>query len=126
MERIDDFEHRRKHLKDLSEGELEKRFWDLLGQVVDPLVELARTHTTPSVERSVLLRMGFSSLEADSIVKNVIDHNLIAKGAGHVVYRIAREENLDIRTAGQRLGAGELWDKAGDVFFKAKTNSDKG
>lgn len=125
MERIDDFEHRRKHLKELPEEQLEKRFWDLLEQVADPLVELARTHTTPSVERSVLLRMGFSSLEADSLVKHVIDHHLMAKGAGHVVYRIAREENLDIRTAGLRLGAGELWDKAGDIFFGTKTNSDQ-
>jgi len=36
--------------------------------VVDPLLEYGRTHTTPSIERSVLLRMGFSSLEAKPLV----------------------------------------------------------
>ena len=36
----------------------------LTGQLVDPLLELAKENTSPAIERSVLLRMGFSSLEA--------------------------------------------------------------
>ena len=62
MERKDDFQARRQHLADLSDQELHQRFWDLLDQVVEPLAQLARTHTSPAIERSVLLRMGFSSI----------------------------------------------------------------
>ena len=64
MERKDDFQERRKHLADLSETELEERFWKLAEELIDPVVELARKNTSPSIERSILLRMGFSSVEA--------------------------------------------------------------
>ena len=64
MKRDDDFAERRKHIADLSDDELYARFWELTTQVVTPLYELGRTNTTPSVERSVLLRMGVSSLDA--------------------------------------------------------------
>ncbi len=116
MERDDDFETRRKHLAGLSEDELEKRFWDLAGKLTDPIIELARTHTTPSIERSVLLRMGFSSIEAASIVKQVMEHDLLSKGAGHVVYKTAQDRALDIRQAGLLLGSGQLWETAASLF----------
>ncbi len=61
MKRADDFEVRRKHIAELTDEELYQRFWELTDQVVDPLLELGRKNTTPSVERSVLLRMGVSS-----------------------------------------------------------------
>ena len=63
MKRADDFESRREHLRNMSDEELKNYFWQLAQQVVDPLLEYGRTHTSPSIERSVLLRMGFSSLE---------------------------------------------------------------
>jgi D-ornithine 4,5-aminomutase subunit alpha len=63
-ERADDFEARRAHLKNMSDAELHACFWNLVDRIVAPLVEEARTHTSPSIERSVLLRMGFSSTEA--------------------------------------------------------------
>lgn len=47
--------------------------------------------------------MGFSSLEAKDIVDKVINHGLIGKGAGHIVYRLAKLENLEIREAGLKL-----------------------
>ncbi|MEJ2088264.1 MAG: D-ornithine 4,5-aminomutase subunit OraS, partial [Gammaproteobacteria bacterium] len=62
--RTDDFESRRQHLKRLSDEALHERFWSLVGQLTAPLIEEARTHTSPAIERSVLLRMGFSSIEA--------------------------------------------------------------
>lgn len=116
MERHDDFDRRRRHLADLSEQQLEERFWALTGELIDPLLELARTHTSPSIERSVLLRMGFSSLEARAIVEQTLDHELIGKGAGHVVYRVAREQGLSIRDAGCKLAEGRLWDTAQAAF----------
>ena len=69
--RPDDFEGRRRHLSSLTDEELHARFWDLAGCIVEPLVEEARTHTTPSIERSVLLRMGLSSVEARSLVSRL-------------------------------------------------------
>lgn len=120
IERKDDYKTRRKHLEGLSEEELEKRFWELAEKLTDPLIELARTHTTPSIERSVLLRMGFSSMEADSIVRQAVDHNLISKGAGHVVYRVAENRGIGIREAGLSLSSGNLWDEASKLFTGGK------
>jgi len=101
--REDDYLKRREHLASLSDEELKTMFWDLAEKTVEPLVDLAYKNTTPAIERSVLLRMGFSSLEAKDIVDKVITHGLIGKGAGHVVYRLAKLENLEIREAGLKL-----------------------
>ena len=100
MERADDYLKRREHLKDLSEEQLEARFWKLTEKLMNPVIKLAETHTSPSIERSVLLRMGFSSLESTAIVGQVLAHGLIGKGAGHIVYKIAKEKDMDIREAG--------------------------
>ncbi len=116
MTRQDDFEDRRKHLKDLSDEELKIRFWDLANQVVEPLIKLAKGHTTPAIERSVLLRMGFSSIEAKAIVDRVVDYGLIGKGAGHVVYKVAKMKNVSIREAGLSLIEGNYWDEVLSSF----------
>lgn len=117
MKRNDDFQERRKHLHNLSSEELKARFWDLAEQAVDPLLDLAKTHTTPAIERSVLLRMGFSSLEVKPLVEMVIDHGLIGKGAGHVVYKVSVEKNLPLRQAGLELIEGKHWEDA-VAYFK--------
>ncbi|MDO5300876.1 MAG: ornithine aminomutase subunit alpha [Tissierellia bacterium] len=116
MERQDDFQERRKHLSNLSEDELKAKFWELIGEIVDPIADYAYKHTTPSIERSVLLRMGFSSIEATALVEGVLDRGLIGHGAGHIVYRIAKENNLDIRDAGLALVDGKYWDQAVEIF----------
>lgn len=114
--RADDFVSRREHLKNMTDEQLKDYFWQLTEKVVDPLLELARTHTTPSVERSVLLRMGFSSLEAKPIVEGAIDRGLIGHGTGNVIYRIAKEKNISIREAGLALIEGKFWDDAVTMF----------
>lgn len=101
--RTDDYLTRRKHLEKLSDQELKERFWMLADEATKPLIDLAYKHTTPAIERSVLLRMGFSSIEAQKIVTNVIQHQLIGKGAGHVVYRYSTLRNISIREAGLAL-----------------------
>ena len=116
LKRDDDFLTRRKHLDGLSDEQLKERFWEIAEKVVDPLLELAKTHTSPSVERSVLLRMGFSSLEAKPLVDGVMEHGLIAKGAGNVVYRISKEKNISIRQAGLELIDGKHWEDAVKMF----------
>ncbi|MBF4693728.1 ornithine aminomutase subunit alpha [Fusibacter ferrireducens] len=116
LKREDDFQQRRVHLADLTDEQLKERFWNLLEEVVDPLLDLAKTHTSPAVERSVLLRMGFSSLEAQPLVDGAIDRGLIGHGAGHVVYKVAQAKNLDIRTAGLELIEGKHWDDAVTMF----------
>lgn len=121
MSRADDFQDRRKHLANLTEEQLEQRFWELAGKIVDPIVDLARKNTSPSIERSVLLRMGFSSIEAKAIVDGAIDRGLMGKGAGHIVYRLAKEKNMDIREAGLKLVEGEMWDEV-VAFFKGGAN----
>lgn len=118
--RQDDFATRREHLKDLTDAQLKERFWSLIEQIVDPMLDLAKTHTTPSVERSVLLRMGFSSLEIKPLVEGAIDRGLIGKGVGHIVYRIAKENNMDIRQAGLEMIEGNHWDQAVAIFKGGK------
>lgn len=110
LKREDDYSTRREHLKDLSDAELKKYFWELVEKTVDPLLDMAKTHTTPSVERSVLLRMGFSSLEAKPLVEMAIDRELIGKGVGHLVYKASKDNNLSIRDAGLAMLDGKLWD----------------
>lgn len=116
MQRPDDFNERRKRLARLSNEELKKRFWELTEKVVDPLVDLARTHTSPSIERSVLLRMGFSSLEAKAIVDKVAELGLLGKGAGHVVLKAARALGLEYREAGRAMAAGQHWEIVEELF----------
>jgi D-ornithine 4,5-aminomutase subunit alpha len=120
MKRADDFQERRKHLADLSDQELYDKFWALAGQIVDPLLELGKKNTTPSVERSVLLRMGFSSIEVKPIVEGCIDRGLMGKGAGHVVYRLAKEKNISVREAGLMLAEGKGWDEVTASFKGGK------
>lgn len=117
MNRADDFQEKRKHLAGLSDAELESRFWQLAGEIVDPLIEMARTHTSPSIERSVLLRMGFSSTEAKGIVDRCVEKGLLGKGAGHIVWKVATEKGLDIRKAGLELAEGKHWN---ELKFAAK------
>lgn len=107
MHRSDDFAVRRQHLAHLSEAELEQRFWDLANKIMEPLVEMARTHTSPSIERSVILRMGFSSVEAQGIVKRVEELGLLGKGAGNVVWQLAKLNNCSINIAAEMLLSDE-------------------
>ncbi|SHJ32128.1 D-ornithine 4,5-aminomutase S subunit [Dethiosulfatibacter aminovorans DSM 17477] len=116
LKREDDFTTRRVHIADLSDAELKERFWQLAEEAVAPLLDMAKTHTTPSVERSVLLRMGFSSIEAQPIVNGVMERGLMGKGAGHVVYRIAKEKNISVRQAGLEMIDGKHWDDAVEIF----------
>lgn len=120
MKRADDFEQRRKHIANLSDEELYKKFWELTAQVVDPLLELGRKNTTPSVERAVLLRMGVSSLDTQKIVEGAMDRGLMGHGTGHVVYAISKEKGISIREASEKLAQGEYWDDAVEYFKKKK------
>ena len=120
MKREDDFTTRREHLKNLSDAELKNRFWSLTEQLVDPLLALGRENTTPSIERSVLLRMGFSSLEAKALVDGCMERNLLGHGAGNVVYRYAKEKGLAIREAGLALLQPGAMDEAAGLFGGAK------
>jgi len=110
-ERPDDFETRRARLRALSDAELRAYFWQLAERIVAPLVEEARTHTTPSIERSVLLRMGFSSLEAQALVARLHARGLLPHGAGRLVLELARRKGLGMREAGEALLAGRHWEE---------------
>jgi len=116
MKRQDDYATRRAHLANLTDDQLKDRFWQLCGQVVDPLLKLGYEHTSPAIERSVLLRMGFSSLEVKDIVAGAIERGLIGHGAGNVVYKLAKAKNMEIRDAGLALAQGKLWDEAAAQF----------
>lgn len=111
MQRVDDFEQRRQHLKAKSDAELHTYFWSLAEQVVRPLVEEARTHTSPSLERSVLMRMGFSSIETKALVNKMLERGVLGHGAGHLVLKLAQANNISVRDAGLCLLRDECWEE---------------
>ena len=110
IERPDDFESRRAHLRKLADSELHAYFWELAEKIVNPLIDEARTHTTPSIERAVLLRMGFSSFEAKALVDQMRGRGLLGHGAGHLVLNLATARNLSVRAAGEALLDGHHWE----------------
>ncbi len=118
--REDDFAVRRAHLANLSDEELYNEFWAMAEKVVKPLLELGEKNTSPAIERSVLLRMGFSSIECKAIVDGVMDRGLMGKGAGHVVYKLAKAKDMTVREAGVKLANGEMWQEATDLFKGGK------
>jgi len=109
VERPDDFEKRRRRLEALSDEALHQRFWSLVEEIVAPLVAEARTHTSPSIERSVLLRMGFSSIEAKALVEGMAQRGLLGQGVGRLVFELAKSRNLTVRDAGLALLDGKHW-----------------
>ena len=110
MAREDTFGIQREHLAGLTDARLEERFWELGAQVVDPLVELARHHTSPSIERSVLMRMGIDSLTCMAVVAECEKRGLLGHGAGHVVLVCMQTWKCDAPEAARRLAGGEGWD----------------
>lgn len=116
MKREDDFQVRREHLISMDDRELHEYFWRLAEKAVEPMLKLGYENTTPAIERSVLLRMGFSSLEVKPIVEGAMERGLLGHGAGNIVYRLAKSRDTDIRSAGLELAEGRLWDEAAALF----------
>lgn len=110
-ERADDFGTRRRRLSALSDQELHDYFWSLAEKLVAPLIAEARTHTTPSIERSVLLRMGFSSVEAKALVERLRERGLLGHGAGKLILELAQQKRISVRAAGTALLAGRCWEE---------------
>jgi D-ornithine 4,5-aminomutase subunit alpha len=96
-------------LQSLTDEELHAHFWHLAQAIVGPLLAEARSHTSPSIERSVLLRMGFSSLEAGQLVEQMGQRELLGHGAGRLVLELADARDLSVRDAGLALLAGRHW-----------------
>ncbi|MBC7194091.1 MAG: ornithine aminomutase subunit alpha [Caldisericia bacterium] len=120
MVREDDFEKRREHLKKMNEEELINYFWQLTEKIVEPLYELSYTHTSPSIERSVLLRMGFSSVEAKKIVKHLVDNSLLGHGAGRIVLLYSELKGKNYLDAGKELAEGIGWEEVLDYYRRNK------
>ena len=102
-DRLEKFSQRQSELHQMTDEELKNRFWELCNQTVAPIVELARTHTSPSIERSVLLRMGLDSLTAHAVVDRVIEAGLLGKGAGHVLLKVAQKLGCEIPAAAKAI-----------------------
>ena len=105
QEREARFERLRAELATMDDEALKARFWALCEQVMTPIVELARTHTSPSIERAMLLRMGVDSVTTHSVVENVYQAGLLGKGAGHAVWRLAKRDGISIPEAAARIAA---------------------
>lgn len=102
-DRIARYERLRAELSTMDDEALKERFWSLCGQIMSPVVDLARTHTSVSIERSVLLRMGIASTTTHAVVDHIYQENLLGKGAGHVVWKLAQRDGIDIRQAAEAI-----------------------
>jgi D-ornithine 4,5-aminomutase subunit alpha len=118
-ERTDDYATRREHLKHMSDAELKAYFLELADKIVDPLLDLAYKNTSKSIERSILLRMGFNSLEAKAIVDQLHENNLLRKGSGQCVYLVSKNKQISIREAGLLLQNGHEIEYLNE-YFEAK------
>ncbi|MEI6286275.1 MAG: ornithine aminomutase subunit alpha [Bacillota bacterium] len=118
MQRTDDFAERRVALGTLSDDQLKARFWELAGAVVDPMLKIAKNHTSPSIERSVLLRMGFSSADSKEIVNRCLEHSLLGKGAGHCIVKLAELRDCNYLAAGAMLANNDGWLELLSVWCK--------
>jgi D-ornithine 4,5-aminomutase subunit alpha len=105
------FEQRKAMLEKMSDEELNQLFWQRAEEIVDPLIDLARKNTSPSIERSVLLRMGFNSMEAKVIVDGIFERDLLGKGAGGILVNMAKKTGKDYMTYGKELVDGKNWDE---------------
>ncbi|MDY0087693.1 MAG: D-ornithine 4,5-aminomutase subunit OraS [Coriobacteriia bacterium] len=112
MVRSDTYDEVRKPLAGLTDAQLETRFWEDARAVVEPMVEFARTHTSPSIERSVLMRMGVDSPTSMAVVAECEKHGLLGHGAGHVVLVLMSEWGCAPPETARRLAAGEGWEVA--------------
>ncbi|MBU1092930.1 MAG: ornithine aminomutase subunit alpha [Firmicutes bacterium] len=114
--RNDDYNERKKHLESYTDQELKAYFYKLTDQIIDPLLNLAYEYTTPAIERSILMRMGFSSIEAKAITDRLFDYGLLEFGAGNVVYMLYQREYMSIREAGLMLLEGKTIEDMVEVF----------
>jgi D-ornithine 4,5-aminomutase subunit alpha len=112
--RKDRFARRQAELATLSDAELKERFWRLCDQVVAPIADLARTHTSPSIERSVLLRMGVDSISSHGVVDRIFEAGLLPMGAGNVLLKVAERAGTDVRGAAAAILANK--DVLQDLF----------
>lgn len=97
------FETLRAELATMDDDALKDRFWQLCQEVMTPVVELGKIHTTPSIERSVLLRMGIDSVTTHAVVENLNVAGILGKGAGHAVLRLSQRDGIDLRAAANRI-----------------------
>ena len=107
MDRLQVCQKRREELKKLSDEQLKKRFWELCEKAVQPMVDLARTHTSPSIERAVLLRMGIDSLTAKGVVERCTEMGILGHGAGSALLKVSERDRIDLRVAAQKVAGNK-------------------
>lgn len=116
MKRTDDFQERRVHLANLTDDQLEARFWELANKLVDPFLKWVTSTPHPPLNVPFCCAWGFLPSKQKPLLTAAIEHNLIAHGAGNVIYRLAKAQNSEIRPAGLALADGKLWDEAEKLF----------
>ena len=118
--KLEEFEKKRNELEALTEEELNQKFWNLADKIVDPLIELSLSNTSPSIERSVLLRMGFNSLEAKALVDKIFEKGMLGHGAGNILLKVSSELGTEYFNTGKEMITGNHWDIAEKIFKGVK------
>lgn len=102
-DRLKKFESRMQKLKELDDTELRTKFWELCSSIVKPMLDYGNKFTSPSIERSILLRMGIDSVTSQAVVNNILNAGLLGKGAGHVVMKLSEKHKISIKDAAVKI-----------------------
>lgn len=102
-DRLKKYENRLNQLHNLSDEELKSRFWELCNKIVEPMIEYGKSYTSPSIERSVLLRMGIDSITTQGVVKRICEAGLLGKGAGNIVLKLSKKNKISIAEAAKQI-----------------------
>ena len=110
----DDYLTRREHLKDLSDEALKATFgtWPKKSLI---LGRFGLPPYNPASNAQYCCVWVFPVWRQTNRAKT-IEHDLIGKGAGHVVYRYSRLANLPLRDAGLALMENQGWDLVKQSF----------
>ncbi len=54
--------------------------------------------------------MGFSSVEAKSLVDAFSEHGLLGRGVGRLILALAQASDISVREAGTDLLSGDRWE----------------
>lgn len=101
--RIAKFEKRRAELAQLNDQQLKTLFWELCDKIVEPMLEYGKNYTSPSIERSVLHRMGLNTAVSKELVSKITEAGLLGKGAGNILLKYSQKHSLSLPEAAAAL-----------------------
>ena len=98
-------------LRDLAGYRPRRKGWTWRNRVEDQEIgPFVYRDSSEGLERSVLLRMGLSSIEAKALVDGLTARGLLGHGAGRLLLDLADAKGITVREAADALLGGRYWE----------------